>query len=97
MLEVTLFFNYYCHATKSSSSLGAIGGQIYRANDAPLYAVGNVACMSLMIGVVIFSLSFKALLIKENKRRDHLSPEQYEREASMTEPCDKHPGFRYIS
>lgn len=76
---------------------GAIGGQIYRSTDAPLYANGNIACMALMIGVVVFSTSYKYLLMRENKRRDNLTPEEYEREASVPEPCDRHPGFRYIS
>ncbi|ORY02828.1 MFS general substrate transporter [Basidiobolus meristosporus CBS 931.73] len=47
---------------------GALGGQIYRADDAP-----------------------------ENRRRDNLSPEQYEIESNQVEPADWHPGFRYIS
>ncbi|KAK4516656.1 uncharacterized protein ATC70_011633 [Mucor velutinosus] len=75
---------------------GAIGGQIYRANDAPLYATGNLAAMGLMIGAVTFSLLFKFLLERENKRRDNLTPEQYAHEAA-TNICDRHPGFRYMS
>lgn len=75
---------------------GAIGGQIYRANDAPLYAVGNLAAMGLMIGAVVFSCIFKFLLDRENKRRDNLTPEEFAHEAA-TQICDRHPGFRYMS
>lgn len=39
----------------------------------------------------------KYLLIRENKRRDNLTPEAYAKEAAKEEPCDNHPGFRYFS
>ncbi|CAO3613669.1 unnamed protein product [Cunninghamella blakesleeana] len=76
---------------------GAIGGQVYRIDDAPLYVRGNAICMALMFGAFVFSVIFKLMLIRENKRRDNLTPEQFEEEASREEPCDKHPGFRYIT
>ncbi|ORX62709.1 MFS general substrate transporter [Hesseltinella vesiculosa] len=76
---------------------GAIGGQVYRADDGPLYRRGNEICCGLMAGVVVFSLIFKYLLERENKRRDNLTPEQYAKEAAVPEPCDWHPDFRYVS
>lgn len=76
---------------------GAIGGQIYRANDAPLYARANSAALGLMCGAVFFSLLFKWLLMRENARRDRLTPEEFEKEAAGEELCDLHPGFRYLS
>ncbi|KAK9675014.1 hypothetical protein K7432_016725 [Basidiobolus ranarum] len=45
----------------------------------------------------ISALIFKWLLIRENKRRDALTPEQYDEECSCIEPADWHPDFRYIS
>ncbi|ORZ24253.1 major facilitator superfamily domain-containing protein [Absidia repens] len=76
---------------------GAIGGQIYRADDAPYYSRGHEICLGLMAGAWILSLLFKYLLEKENKRRDNLTPEQREKEASGEDLCDLHPDFRYIS
>ncbi|CAO3594270.1 unnamed protein product [Absidia cylindrospora] len=76
---------------------GAIGGQIYRADDAPYYSRGHEICLGLMAGAWILSLLFKYLLEKENKRRDNLTPEQREIEASGEDLCDMHPDFRYIS
>jgi predicted MFS family arabinose efflux permease len=76
---------------------GAIGGQIYRANDAPLYGRPNLIAMGLMWGAVVFSLLFKWSLRRENRRRDNLSKEEYDHEASKPDICDRHPGFRYMS
>jgi MFS family permease len=76
---------------------GAIGGQIYRADDAPHYARANSVALGLMCGVVLFSLLFKWNLIRENARRDRLTPEEYEKEASGEDLCDLHPDFRYLS
>ncbi|KAI8366978.1 major facilitator superfamily domain-containing protein [Choanephora cucurbitarum] len=75
---------------------GAIGGQIYRAEDAPLYGKGNLACMCLMAGVTIISILFKLSLMRENKRRSELSKEAFEQEAA-SQICDRHPGFRYMT
>jgi len=32
----------------------------------------------------------------ENRRRDRLSREKYDREAAIKEPCDWHPEVRYV-
>ncbi|KAI8074191.1 major facilitator superfamily domain-containing protein [Gongronella butleri] len=76
---------------------GAIGSFVYRADDAPLYKRGHTISACLMAGVVLFSITFKLLLERENKRRDNLTPEQHAKEAARPEPCDWHPDFRYIS
>ncbi|KAI8086542.1 major facilitator superfamily domain-containing protein [Halteromyces radiatus] len=76
---------------------GAIGGQVYRADDAPYYSRGHEICLGLMCGAWVCSLLFKFLLERENKRRDNLTPEQHAKEASGEELCDLHPDFRYIS
>ncbi|CAO3589591.1 unnamed protein product [Absidia cylindrospora] len=76
---------------------GAIGGQVYRADDAPFYPRGHSICLGLMCGAWVFSLLFKFLLNRENKRRANLTPEQHAKEASGEELCDLHPDFRYIS
>ncbi|KAF9922493.1 hypothetical protein FBU30_007359 [Linnemannia zychae] len=77
---------------------GAIGGQIYRAQDAKGgFVRGHTICAIMMGASTILILTMKYLLIRENKRRDNLTPEEYEREAAKEEPCDMHPGFRYFS
>jgi MFS family permease len=76
---------------------GAIGSQIYRADDAPLYVRGQAigAGLTFLSGCAALFLKWK--YIRENRRRDSLTPEQYEREKQGEELCDKHPDYRYIS
>ncbi|CAM0138532.1 hypothetical protein VKS41_007148 [Umbelopsis sp. WA50703] len=76
---------------------GAIGGQVYRADDAPYYTRGHAICLALMCTSLLATSTFKYLLNRENRRRDNLTPEQYEKECQGTDLCDKHPDFRYIS
>lgn len=76
---------------------GIIGGQMYRAEDAPAYVTGNAAALGLMCSVVVISLIFKFFLNKENKRRDNLTEEEFNKEAEGEDLCDRHPGFRYTS
>ncbi|KAF7723576.1 hypothetical protein EC973_001817 [Apophysomyces ossiformis] len=76
---------------------GVLGGQIYRADDAPYYTRGHEICMGLMAGVVVVSLTFKFLLERENRRRANLTEEEFKRESQGEDLCDLHPGFRYIS
>ncbi|KAL1917030.1 uncharacterized protein VTP21DRAFT_5228 [Calcarisporiella thermophila] len=77
---------------------GAIGGQIYREDDkASGYIRGHIICMSCLFVAFIACCLFKWLLIRENGRRDRLTPEEYAREAAGEDLCDWHPDFRYIS
>ncbi|KAG9069231.1 hypothetical protein KI688_010128 [Linnemannia hyalina] len=77
---------------------GAIGGQIYRAEDAANgYVRGHAVCAGMMFISSILIMVMKYFLIRENKRRDNLTPEAYAKEAAKEEPCDNHPGFRYFS
>ncbi|RUS17451.1 major facilitator superfamily domain-containing protein [Endogone sp. FLAS-F59071] len=75
---------------------GAIGGQIYRANDVG-FVHGHTICACLFAVSIVFILLMKFLLIRENKRRDNLTPEQFAKEANGEELADWHPAFRYIS
>ncbi|KAG0380461.1 hypothetical protein BGX24_008096 [Mortierella sp. AD032] len=74
-----------------------IGGQLYRNDDAPLYVRGHTVSALLMAGATVSVLVFKWLLIRENRRRDRLTPEEYARESSGTDLADKHPSFRFYS
>lgn len=77
---------------------GAIGGQIYRAEDAKNgFVRGHMICAVMMAISAFLTLTMKYFLIRENKRRDNLTPEEFEREAQGEELCDNHPGFRYYS
>ncbi|KAK9764896.1 hypothetical protein K7432_007216 [Basidiobolus ranarum] len=76
---------------------GALGGQIYRADDAPFYPRGHAICLACMALGWVSALVFKWLLIRENRRRDNLTPEQHQKECNQIEPADWHPDFRYIS
>ncbi|SAM04889.1 hypothetical protein [Absidia glauca] len=67
---------------------GAIGGQVYRSDDAPYYSRGHEICMGLMCGAWVLSLLFKYLLERENKRRENLTPEERAQEASGEDLCD---------
>jgi hypothetical protein len=67
---------------------GAIGGQVYRSDDAPYYSRGHEICMGLMCGAWVLSLLFKYLLERENKRRENLTPEEHAQEASGEDLCD---------
>ncbi|KAK9761586.1 hypothetical protein K7432_013417 [Basidiobolus ranarum] len=71
--------------------------QIYRVDDAPYYTRGHTICMLCMGLGCISTLLFKWLLIRENRRREELTPAQYNEECSQVEPADWHPDFRYIS
>ncbi|KAF9907440.1 hypothetical protein EC991_010904 [Linnemannia zychae] len=74
-----------------------IGGQLYRNDDAPLYFRGHTISALLMAGATALVLVFKWLLIRENRRRDRLTPEEYEKESSGTDLGDKHPSFRFYT
>lgn len=76
---------------------GAIGGQIYRASDAPHYVNGHTACACLLAANVIVSLSFKYALKRINKKRENLTREEYLKACEGKELCDLHPDFRYYT
>ncbi|KAG0347967.1 hypothetical protein BG004_006445 [Podila humilis] len=77
---------------------GAIGGQIYRADDAAGgYVRGHTICCVMMMASCVVIMAMKYMLIRENKRRDNLTPDEFAREAEGEDLCDNHPGFRYWS
>ncbi|CAF1336783.1 unnamed protein product, partial [Didymodactylos carnosus] len=75
---------------------GVVAGQIYRADDAPYYYRGHSIALGFSCLLFVFSLLTKWLLIRENKKRDNLSQEQYQTYCSKTELADWHPDFRYV-
>jgi hypothetical protein len=50
-----------------------------------------------MFVVAMAVLLLKLLLLRENRRRDRLTPEQFAKESGGTELADRHPAYRYYS
>ncbi|CAF1095145.1 unnamed protein product, partial [Didymodactylos carnosus] len=72
---------------------GLIAGQIYRNDDAPKYIRGHSIVLVFTCTNILASLVLKFLLKRENRRRDNLSEEDYQRECSEKKK-DWHPDFR---
>ncbi|KAG0286597.1 hypothetical protein BGZ98_005022 [Dissophora globulifera] len=77
---------------------GAVGGQIYRAEDvANGYVRGHLIC-AVMMGISgLLILTMKYFLNRENQRRANLTPEQFAKESEGEDLCDNHPAFVYYS
>lgn len=67
---------------------GAIAGQIYPDSDAPHYIRGHSVCLGMMAGVAIMCLVLKFILWKINKKRESLTPEEYEKACQGEHLCD---------
>ncbi|KAG0310547.1 hypothetical protein BGZ99_000307 [Dissophora globulifera] len=77
---------------------GAIGGQIYRAEDAlDGYVRGHTICAVMMFVSGLLILLLKYLLHRENERRANLTPEQFAKESEGEDLCDNHPAFVYFT
>ncbi|KAF9364531.1 hypothetical protein BGX34_001249 [Mortierella sp. NVP85] len=75
---------------------GIVAGQIYKDDDAAHgYIRGHTICAVLTGLLVLFTLTLKWLLTRENQRRDRLTPEEFRAEAEGEDLCDLHPGWRY--
>ncbi|KAI9477138.1 major facilitator superfamily domain-containing protein [Zychaea mexicana] len=75
---------------------GAIGGQLYRADDAPRYVKGNTACLAISCCLVVLPITIKYIFYKINKKRDNMAPEKLRAICENSEDLgEKHPGFRY--
>ncbi|CAO3563423.1 unnamed protein product [Mortierella alpina] len=81
----------------SVAQIGSIvGGQLYREYDAPFYVRSHTICAGLLLANVFNILGLKYLLRRENRRREQLTPEDYEKECRESDATDKHPDFRYF-
>jgi hypothetical protein len=56
--------------------------------DELAYLRGHIICGGMMVFSLIVTFILRICLKLENDRRIHLSPNQYKREAAITEPCD---------
>ncbi|KAG0203422.1 hypothetical protein BGX28_004280 [Mortierella sp. GBA30] len=75
---------------------GIVAGQIYRQSDAADGYIRGHAICAILLGVsVCIILTTKCLLMRENRRRDRLTPEEFAREAEGEDLCDNHPAWRY--
>ncbi|KAG1455756.1 hypothetical protein G6F56_006991 [Rhizopus delemar] len=76
---------------------GAIGGQIYY--DPPKYFGGSTIAFSCMAAQTVLVLILRALLARENKRRQFMTDSQKEQEIEKYGADligDRHPSFRYV-
>jgi hypothetical protein len=48
----------------------------------------NFICIGVVAISLVLTILLRISLVLENDRRDHLSPEEYDREAAIKEPCD---------
>ncbi|CAF2127934.1 unnamed protein product [Rotaria magnacalcarata] len=69
---------------------------IYREDDKPTYRRGHSICAGVIAVALLSTFILHRSLMKENQRRQILSLDEYNREETIEEPCDKHPGFRYV-
>ncbi|CAF1113759.1 unnamed protein product [Rotaria sp. Silwood1] len=62
---------------------------IYREVDKPMYQRGHLICGGLIAVSMVATIILRIYLMKENNRRTNLSSEEYTREATIKEPCDR--------
>lgn len=48
----------------------------------------NFICIGAVAGSLLVTIILRISLMYENRRRDRLSVEKYERESAIKEPCD---------
>ncbi len=58
------------------------------SNDKSTHRRNNFICIGALAISVAFTIILRIALMLENCRRDHLSPEEYDHEAAIIEPCD---------
>ena len=58
---------------------GALASTIYQDDDAPHYVRGHAVCLGTCAAVSIMCIALKYILKYINKRRDRLSPEEYQK------------------
>jgi hypothetical protein len=61
---------------------------VYPDNDELAYRRGHFICGGVIAVSLIVTFILRICLKLENDRRIHLSPDNYKREAAITEPCD---------
>ncbi|KAI9490720.1 major facilitator superfamily domain-containing protein [Zychaea mexicana] len=76
---------------------GVVGGQVYRANDAPHYVTAHSVCAVLLFIQVCTTIGYKFALKRINNKRDNMTPEERRIACEGEELCDAHPDFRYIT
>ncbi|KAG2222937.1 hypothetical protein INT45_012915 [Circinella minor] len=76
---------------------GIISGHVYRADDAPHYVRGHTINLACIAFCIVSPLVMKYALHYINKKRDNMSPEEYQAASRGKELGEKHPDFRYIT
>ncbi|KAF9167636.1 hypothetical protein DFQ26_003792 [Actinomortierella ambigua] len=74
----------------------AVGGQIYRDDDAPRYIRGHSICAGLLAVELVLIITIRWYLMRQNTKRQNMSAEEYMRASQGEELCDDHPDFRFV-
>ncbi|CAF4993933.1 unnamed protein product [Rotaria sp. Silwood1] len=73
-----------------------VGNLIYRDVDKPTYQRGHAICGGMIAASLILTIILRICLMRENRRRTNLSPEEYQHEASVDESINWHLDVRYV-
>ncbi|CAF1103900.1 unnamed protein product [Rotaria sordida] len=75
---------------------GIVAPQHYHVNDRPIYRRGHIISSVVIAITLLLVLTLRYFLARENNRRENLTHDMYKIEAAIEEPCDQHPGIRYV-
>ncbi|KAF9979280.1 hypothetical protein BGZ73_002549 [Actinomortierella ambigua] len=82
----------------SLSQVGsAVGGKIYRDDDAPRYIRGHSICAGLLTMELVVILFLRWYLLRLNAKRRAMSTQEYQRACQGEDLCDYHPDFRFVA
>ncbi|CAF3389235.1 unnamed protein product [Rotaria socialis] len=74
------------------SGIGQIGAiiqpQVFSGEDKPVSRRDHIIASGFLVGALIMTLILRYCLMMENRRRQYLSDDDYNREAAIEEPCD---------
>ncbi|KAG0214936.1 hypothetical protein BGX28_001142 [Mortierella sp. GBA30] len=73
---------------------GLISGYIYLPGQTTR---GHIICLIMLCVAFFFIMILKAFYVRENRRRQNLTAEEFEKESQGVELCDWHPAFIYIT
>ncbi|CAF1203704.1 unnamed protein product [Adineta steineri] len=64
-------------------------------DNKPTRGRNDYICLGALSASLFFTIILRISLMIENRRRSKLSPDEYNNETSIKEPCDWHPDIRY--
>ncbi|KAJ1729707.1 hypothetical protein LPJ61_003395 [Coemansia biformis] len=87
-------------AATLTSAFGGLGplttAFVYRESDRPRYVLGHSVCLAMTVLCLAATLTLRAVLLRENTRRDRCPRDISDLSAEQTRDlADSHPDFRY--